>query len=111
MTHFMPNQIFLRVPLSFKWLHLSSCKFLEMLFMNGRSSKLTDQLVVCHVRMYSGMCAIAYFVFGCLCLDRFTSRAFLSTNDPVVSTAIPRPTTVEGVNLERSGAYHSPRDP
>jgi hypothetical protein len=59
----------------------------------------------------SGLCAITYFVFGCLCLDRFTSRAFLSTNDPVVSTAIPRPTTVEGVNLERSGAYRSPPDP
>lgn len=58
-----------------------------------------------------GLCAIAYFVFGCLCLDRFTSRAFLSTNDPLVSTAIPRPSAVEGVNLDRSGAYHSPRDP
>ncbi|KAL3772362.1 hypothetical protein ACHAW5_010364 [Stephanodiscus triporus] len=34
-------------------------------------------------------CSFAYLVFGLLCLDRFTSRAFLSTQDPVASTAIP----------------------
>jgi hypothetical protein len=34
-------------------------------------------------------CSFAYLLFGLLCLDRFTSRAFLSTQDPVASTAIP----------------------
>mmetsp|Transcript_15297 Transcript_15297/g.28550 ORF Transcript_15297/g.28550 Transcript_15297/m.28550 type:complete len:306 (+) Transcript_15297:78-995(+) len=48
-----------------------------------------------------GVCAVAYFVFGLLCLDRFTSKAYLSSNDPLVSTAIPQPT---------SSAYHSARD-
>ncbi|KAG7346882.1 hypothetical protein IV203_005951 [Nitzschia inconspicua] len=38
-----------------------------------------------------GLCAIIYFVFGAFCLDRFTSRAYLSNNDPLVSTAIPQP--------------------
>jgi len=58
-----------------------------------------------------GMCALAYFVFGCLCLDRFTSRAFLSTDDPLVSTAIPRPPTVQPVDLDQSEAYQSPPPP
>ena len=40
----------------------------------------------------SGLCAVSYFVFGCMCLDRFTSKAFLSTHDPLVSTAIPTTT-------------------
>mmetsp|Transcript_40185 Transcript_40185/g.97077 ORF Transcript_40185/g.97077 Transcript_40185/m.97077 type:complete len:342 (+) Transcript_40185:201-1226(+) len=39
-----------------------------------------------------GLCAITYFVFGLLCLDRFTSKAYLSSQDPLVSTAIPTPT-------------------
>jgi len=34
-------------------------------------------------------CSFAYLLFGLLCFDRFTSRAFLSTQDPVASTAIP----------------------
>mmetsp|Transcript_2261 Transcript_2261/g.4797 ORF Transcript_2261/g.4797 Transcript_2261/m.4797 type:complete len:296 (-) Transcript_2261:1050-1937(-) len=41
-------------------------------------------------------CSFAYLLFGLLCFDRFTSRAFLSTQDPVASTAIP------------SGKYESP---
>lgn len=38
-----------------------------------------------------GLCAVAYFVFGLLCFDRFTSKAFLSTKNPLVTTAIPQP--------------------
>jgi len=34
-------------------------------------------------------CSFAYLLFGLLCFDRFTSRAFLSTADPVASTSIP----------------------
>ena len=34
-------------------------------------------------------CSFAYLLFGLLCFDRFTSRAFLGTQDPVGSTAIP----------------------
>jgi hypothetical protein len=41
--------------------------------------------------VHSGACAITYFVFGLLCLDRFTSKAYLSSQDPLVSTAIPTP--------------------
>jgi hypothetical protein len=33
--------------------------------------------------------ACVYGVLGLLCLDRFTSRAFLSNDDPVSATAIP----------------------
>ncbi|VEU43546.1 unnamed protein product [Pseudo-nitzschia multistriata] len=44
---------------------------------------------------FLGVCAIAYFVSGVLCLDRFTSKAYLSSNDPLVTTAIPPPTTVQ----------------
>jgi len=35
------------------------------------------------------ICSFAYLIFGLLCFDRFTSRAFLSTADPVASTSIP----------------------
>lgn len=42
-----------------------------------------------------GTCAIAYFVSGVLCLDRFTSKAYLSSTDPLVTTAIPQPTSVQ----------------
>lgn len=42
-----------------------------------------------------GVCAITYFVFGLLCLDRFTSKAYLSSKDPLVSTAIPQPIGME----------------
>ena len=38
---------------------------------------------------HSACCSFAYLLFGLLCFDRFTSRAFLSTQDPVASTAIP----------------------
>lgn len=37
------------------------------------------------------MCAFVYFCFGILCFDRFTSKAFLSTKNPLVTTAIPQP--------------------
>ena len=33
---------------------------------------------------YRGTCAISYFIAGVLCLDRFTSKAYLSSNDPLV---------------------------
>mmetsp|Transcript_33112 Transcript_33112/g.37077 ORF Transcript_33112/g.37077 Transcript_33112/m.37077 type:complete len:265 (+) Transcript_33112:103-897(+) len=42
-----------------------------------------------------GTCAIAYFVAGLLCLDRFTSKAYLSSNDPLVTTAIPQPISAQ----------------
>lgn len=35
------------------------------------------------------ICALAYFICGLLCFDRFTARAFLSVSDPRVTTAIP----------------------
>jgi len=38
-----------------------------------------------------GVCAVIYLVFGLFCFDRFTSRAFLSNKDPLVTTAIPQP--------------------
>lgn len=44
---------------------------------------------------FLGACAIAYFLSGVLCLDRFTSKAYLSSNDPLVTTAIPQPTSVQ----------------
>ena len=43
-----------------------------------------------YIHIYiSACCSFAYLLFGMLCFDRFTSRAFLSTQDPVASTAIP----------------------
>jgi hypothetical protein len=36
------------------------------------------------------MCAFFYFTFGILCFDRFTSKAFLSQKNPLVTTAIPQ---------------------
>jgi len=36
------------------------------------------------------ICALVYFVLGMLCCDRFTSRLFLQSKDPTISTAIPR---------------------
>lgn len=39
---------------------------------------------------FLGTCAISYFVFGVLCFDRFTSKAYVSSNDPLVTTAIPQ---------------------
>mmetsp|Transcript_19564 Transcript_19564/g.48725 ORF Transcript_19564/g.48725 Transcript_19564/m.48725 type:complete len:261 (+) Transcript_19564:104-886(+) len=44
---------------------------------------------------FLGVCAIAYFISGVLCFDRFTSKAYLSSNDPLVSTAIPQPSMVD----------------
>ena len=40
---------------------------------------------------FSGLCAIGYLVCGLLCFDRFTARAFLSNDDPRITTAIPTP--------------------
>jgi len=37
------------------------------------------------------ICALVYLTFGVLCFDRFTSKAFLSTKNPLVTTAIPQP--------------------
>lgn len=42
-----------------------------------------------HAENDRACCSFAYLLFGLLCFDRFTSRAFLSTQDPVASTAIP----------------------
>mmetsp|Transcript_24645 Transcript_24645/g.40653 ORF Transcript_24645/g.40653 Transcript_24645/m.40653 type:complete len:249 (+) Transcript_24645:194-940(+) len=39
--------------------------------------------------MMLACCSFFYAIFGLLCLDRFTSRAFLSTQDPVKNTQIP----------------------
>lgn len=36
-----------------------------------------------------GGCALIYLILGCLCFDRFRSKAFLSSRDPLRSTAIP----------------------
>jgi len=43
--------------------------------------------MVCSIML--ACCSFFYAIFGLLCLDRFTSRAFLSTQDPAASTAIP----------------------
>lgn len=39
---------------------------------------------------FLGVCAISYFVSGVLCFDRFMSKAYLSSNNPLVTTAIPQ---------------------
>mmetsp|Transcript_884 Transcript_884/g.2229 ORF Transcript_884/g.2229 Transcript_884/m.2229 type:complete len:263 (+) Transcript_884:129-917(+) len=49
---------------------------------------------------FLGVCAIIYFVSGVLCLDRFTSKAYLSSNDPLVTTAIPQLTSVQPQKME-----------
>lgn len=49
-------------------------------------SAVMFQMVVSSVL---AICSFFYLLFGLLCFDRFTSRAFLSTQDPVASTAIP----------------------
>ncbi|KAL3791234.1 hypothetical protein HJC23_000851 [Cyclotella cryptica] len=49
-------------------------------------SAVMFQMVVSSVL---AICSFTYLLFGLLCFDRFTSRAFLSTQDPVASTAIP----------------------
>eukprot|EP00536_Pseudo-nitzschia_multiseries_P008585 jgi/Psemu1/296975/fgenesh1_pm.220_\ len=49
---------------------------------------------------FLGACAITYFVSGVLCLDRFTSKAYLSSNDPLVTTAIPQPTSIKTEKIE-----------
>eukprot|EP00934_Nitzschia_sp_Nitz4_P006207 Nitzschia sp. Nitz4//scaffold112_size70979//13341//14233//NITZ4_005894-RA/size70979-augustus-gene-0.79-mRNA-1//1//CDS//3329533241//6197//frame0 len=58
-----------------------------------------------------GLCAVCYFVFGCLCFDRFTSKAFLSTNDPVASTAIAPPSTVQTEKRDATGPYAAMQEP
>eukprot|EP00978_Attheya_sp_CCMP212_P005723 scaffold12832_cov50-Attheya_sp.AAC.4 len=50
------------------------------------------------------ICALVYVCLGILCFDRFTSKAFLSQKDPVVTTAIPQPPTPES----GMGHYESP---
>ncbi|KAL7550490.1 hypothetical protein ACHAWF_013711 [Thalassiosira exigua] len=58
---------------------------------NGGGNGIPMSAVV--FQMVSSMvlacCSFAYLLFGLLCFDRFTSRAFLSTQDPVSATAIP----------------------
>lgn len=34
-------------------------------------------------------CALGYLVCGLLCFDRFRAKAFLTTTDPRITTAIP----------------------
>lgn len=48
------------------------------------------------------LCAMAYLCLGVLCCDRFTSRAFISTTDPIVSTAIPQPSSLMQKNYSLS---------
>jgi hypothetical protein len=36
-----------------------------------------------------GICGFTYLLFGLLCIDKFTAKAFLTTEDPLVTTAIP----------------------
>lgn len=49
------------------------------------SSAVNFQLVTSFVL---AMCAAGYLFCGLICLDRFTTRAFLATKDPRVTTAI-----------------------
>ena len=56
------------------------------------------------------LCAITYFVLGLLCFDRFTSRAFLSNRDPVVSTAIPQPSPPRPNTDAAADSYEPPTD-
>jgi len=49
--------------------------------------------------MVLACCSFTYLLFGLLCFDRFTSRAFLSTQDPVSSTAIPSGKQYESPSL------------
>ncbi|CAJ1969316.1 unnamed protein product [Cylindrotheca closterium] len=48
-----------------------------------------------------GACGLVYFAFGVLLIDRFTSDSFVTTDDPVVTTAIPTPDEIEA--LDRPG--------
>lgn len=51
-------------------------------------------------------CALGYLVCGLLCFDRFRAKAFLTTRDPRITTAIPpantkiRPISVVGTSDE-----------
>eukprot|EP00521_Asterionellopsis_glacialis_P006354 CAMPEP_0195282592 /NCGR_PEP_ID=MMETSP0707-20130614/1394_1 /TAXON_ID=33640 /ORGANISM="Asterionellopsis glacialis, Strain CCMP134" /LENGTH=261 /DNA_ID=CAMNT_0040341575 /DNA_START=17 /DNA_END=802 /DNA_ORIENTATION=- len=38
---------------------------------------------------FIGCCAVAYFLMGIMCFDRFTTKAFVSKTDPIKRTAIP----------------------
>lgn len=53
-------------------------------------------------------CALGYAFCGLLCLDRFTARAFLSTKDPLVTTAIPAAGALSMTSLK--GANDSDSD-
>lgn len=54
--------------------------------------------------MYRAGCAIVYLILGLMCFDRFTSKAFLSTHDPVASTAIPPSSGIQVSSSAHDGA-------
>mmetsp|Transcript_16201 Transcript_16201/g.34238 ORF Transcript_16201/g.34238 Transcript_16201/m.34238 type:complete len:290 (+) Transcript_16201:252-1121(+) len=65
---------------------------LEIDYQNGNDTSGIPMSAVVFQMVASSVlacCSFAYLLFGLLCFDRFTSRAFLSTQDPVASTAIP----------------------
>jgi len=49
------------------------------------------------------VCALGYLFCGFICLDRFTTRAFLATKDPRVTTAIPSGDAPVGVSAMEAG--------
>jgi hypothetical protein len=49
------------------------------------------------------LCAAGYLFCGLLCLDRFTTRAFLATKDPRITTAIGNPGAGFGSNPPGTG--------
>lgn len=53
---------------------------------------------------------MAYFAFGLLCFDRFTSKAFLSTKNPLITTAIPQPNGAHG-NVQATPVYREGSHP
>jgi hypothetical protein len=68
-----------------------------------------EWLTLTALYLFRGLCAIIYFIFGLLCFDRFTSKAYLSSNDPLVSTAIPQPTSSRKSDPPKSGAFQPPQ--
>lgn len=56
-------------------------------------------------------CACAYFLFGIMCLDRFTARAFLADDDQVAAavsaTAIRDPARKDSYDSYEDGARHN----
>eukprot|EP00980_Cylindrotheca_fusiformis_P011250 scaffold2585_cov135-Cylindrotheca_fusiformis.AAC.2 len=57
-----------------------------------------------------GCCGFVYLVFGLLLIDRFTSETFLSTENPLVTTAIPSPDAIQATDVPSSkpAAFHTP---